>query len=212
MDPSGYCHRKLAGRVPIAAARTHRVSRPSTGLLTVLLIPLSARNLTPTGVSRFALALLLLRSRSALSAPSKLHRTYSRFAPCPPDQGFHVASLFCINLFSILRSLSLARFYLLASACLLPLASLHSFLWLLDQALDRLVSSSSTRCRAYTDDLSTLSSSRGLTSFCCGNSFLQVGFTLRCLQRLSLPHFASQLCHWHDNCCTRGASIPVLSY
>ena len=33
----------------------------------------------------------------------------------------------------------------------------------LDQALDRLVSSSSIRCRTSTDDLSTLSSSRGLT-------------------------------------------------
>ena len=81
-----------------------------------------------------------------------------------------------------------------------------------DQALDRLVSSSSTRCRASTDDLSTLSSSRGLTCLHSGNSILWGGFTLRCLQRLSRPHFASQLCHWHDNCCTRGASIPVLSY
>ena len=34
---------------------------------------------------------------------------------------------------------------------------------LLDQALDRLVSSSSIRYRTFTDDLSTLSSSRGLT-------------------------------------------------
>ena len=82
----------------------------------------------------------------------------------------------------------------------------------LDQALDLLVSSSSIRYRTFTDDLSTLSSSRGLTSFRCGNSLLQGGFTLRCLQRLSRPHFASQLCRWHDNCCTRGASIPVLSY
>ena len=81
-----------------------------------------------------------------------------------------------------------------------------------DQALDRLVSSSSMRYRTSTDDLSTLSSSRGLTSLRCGNSILQGGFTLRCLQRLSRPHFASQLCRWHDNCCTRGASIPVLSY
>ena len=86
------------------------------------------------------------------------------------------------------------------------------FPYSLDQALDLLVSSSSIRYRTSTDDLSTLSSSRGLTSLCCGNSFLQGGFTLRCLQRLSRPHFASQLCHWHDNCCTRGASIPVLSY
>ena len=38
------------------------------------------------------------------------------------------------------------------------------------------------------------------------------GFTLRCLQRLSVPHIAAQLCHWRDNWCTRGASIPVLSY
>ena len=64
----------------------------------------------------------------------------------------------------------------------------------------------------YTADLSTLSSSRGLTCSRSGNLLLQVGFTLRCLQRLSLPHFASQLCRWHDNCFTRGASIPVLSY
>ena len=85
-------------------------------------------------------------------------------------------------------------------------------IWLLDQALDLLVSSSSIRYRTFTDDLSTSSSLRGLTSLCCGNSLLQGGFTLRCLQRLSRPHFASQLCHWHDNCCTRGASIPVLSY
>ena len=37
--------------------------------------------------------------------------------------------------------------------------------WLSDQALDRLVSSSSIRYRTSTDDLSTLSSSRGLTCF-----------------------------------------------
>ena len=45
-----------------------------------------------------------------------------------------------------------------------------------------------------------------------GISYLKVGFTLRCLQRLSVPHIAAQLCHWRDNWCTRGASIPVLSY
>ena len=45
-----------------------------------------------------------------------------------------------------------------------------------------------------------------------GVSYLTVGFTLRCLQRLSVPHLAAQLCHWHDNWCTSGASIPVLSY
>ena len=45
-----------------------------------------------------------------------------------------------------------------------------------------------------------------------GNLILEVGFTLRCLQRLSRPYFASLLCRWHDNSCTSGTSIPVLSY
>jgi len=45
-----------------------------------------------------------------------------------------------------------------------------------------------------------------------GKSHLEVGFTLRCLQRLSLPHLATQLCHWRDNWSTIDASIPVLSY
>ena len=45
-----------------------------------------------------------------------------------------------------------------------------------------------------------------------GISNLEVGFTLRCFQRLSRPHVATQLCHWRDNWCTSGASIPVLSY
>ena len=68
-----------------------------------------------------------------------------------------------------------------------------------DQALDLLVSVSFMRCRTSTPDLSTLSSARGLTSFRNGRSYLEVGFTLRCLQRLSDPHMATQLCRWHDN-------------
>src|SRR5262249_3670822 len=47
--------------------------------------------------------------------------------------------------------------------------------------------------------------SRGSTGF-------EVGFPLRCLQRLSRPHIATLLCRWRDNRSTRGASIPVLSY
>ena len=43
-------------------------------------------------------------------------------------------------------------------------------------------------------------------------SNLEVGFTLRCLQRLSHPYFATRLCRWRDNRCTIGTSIPVLSY
>ena len=43
-------------------------------------------------------------------------------------------------------------------------------------------------------------------------SYLRVSFTLRCLQRLSRPYVATQLCPWQDNWCTSGTSIPVLSY
>ena len=38
------------------------------------------------------------------------------------------------------------------------------------------------------------------------------GFVLRCFQHLSLPYVATQLCPWQNNWCTRGMSIPVLSY
>ena len=43
-------------------------------------------------------------------------------------------------------------------------------------------------------------------------SHLRESFTLRCFQRLSRPYIATQLCPWQDNWCTRGMSIPVLSY
>ncbi len=45
-----------------------------------------------------------------------------------------------------------------------------------------------------------------------GISHLEGGFTLRCLQRLSLPDLATLPCSWHYNRYTRGQSIPVLSY
>ena len=81
----------------------------------------------------------------------------------------------------------------------------------LDQVLDRLVSPSSMRCRTSTGDLSP-GSLPGVLLLSNGTLLLEVGFTLRCLQRLSHPHFASLLCRWHDNSCTSDASIPVLSY
>ena len=56
--------------------------------------------------------------------------------------------------------------------------------------------------------LSTWSSSTALI----GNTRFQVGFPLRCLQRLSLPYIATLLCPWQDNRSTRDMSIPVLSY
>ena len=45
-----------------------------------------------------------------------------------------------------------------------------------------------------------------------GRTRFEVGFSLRCLQRLSRPHVATLHCRWRDNSSTRGASIPVLSY
>ena len=45
-----------------------------------------------------------------------------------------------------------------------------------------------------------------------GKSYLEGGFALRCFQRLSRPYLATRLCPWQNNRCTRGMSIPVLSY
>ena len=45
-----------------------------------------------------------------------------------------------------------------------------------------------------------------------GRTRFEVGFPLRCFQRLSRPHVATLLCGWRHNRSTRGASIPVLSY
>ena len=47
--------------------------------------------------------------------------------------------------------------------------------------------------------------SRGRTRF-------EVGFPLRCLQRLSRPNIATLHCGWRHNSSTRGLFTPVLSY
>ena len=65
----------------------------------------------------------------------------------------------------------------------------------LGYALDRLVSVSYMCYHTSTSDLSTSSSSRGLTTY-VGISHLEGGFTLRCLQRLSLPGLATLPCSW----------------
>ena len=67
---------------------------------------------------------------------------------------------------------------------------------LLCHALDRLVSVSSIHYCTSTSDLSTSSSSRGLTTY-VGISHLEGGFTLRCLQRLSRPGLATLPCTWY---------------
>ena len=45
-----------------------------------------------------------------------------------------------------------------------------------------------------------------------GRPGFEVGFPLRCIQRLSRPHIATRRCGWRHNRYTRGAFIPVLSY
>src|SRR5215210_679082 len=45
-----------------------------------------------------------------------------------------------------------------------------------------------------------------------GSSRFEVGFPLRCFQRLSRPYIATLHCGWRHNSSTRGTSIPVLSY
>jgi hypothetical protein len=45
-----------------------------------------------------------------------------------------------------------------------------------------------------------------------GNTRFEVGFPLRCIQRLSRPYLATLQCGWRHNRSTRGTSIPVLSY
>src|SRR5579862_89446 len=45
-----------------------------------------------------------------------------------------------------------------------------------------------------------------------GRTRFEVGFSLRCFQRLSRPYIATLHCRWRDNSSTRGTFIPVLSY
>ncbi len=45
-----------------------------------------------------------------------------------------------------------------------------------------------------------------------GRTRFEVGFPLRCFQRLSRPYVATLHCGWRHNSSTRGTSIPVLSY
>ena len=65
---------------------------------------------------------------------------------------------------------------------------------------------------ASTRGLSSWSSPSGLTPFRDEESHLEVGFPLRCFQRLSAPEIATRLCPWQDNRHTSALSTPVLSY
>jgi len=78
---------------------------------------------------------------------------------------------------------------------------------------ERLVHVSFTHYCASTPCLSTLWSTRALQGAQGpARSYLEVGFPLRCFQRLSRPYLATQRCHWRDNWNTRDTFNPVLSY
>ena len=81
------------------------------------------------------------------------------------------------------------------------------------KSLGLLVPVNFTPCGASISGLSTQWSSWGpYPTYVGGRSHLEVGFPLRCFQRLSRPNVANQPCPWQDNWHTRGSSVPVLSY
>ena len=84
---------------------------------------------------------------------------------------------------------------------------------MLVKPLGHLVRLGCTCHHASTCRLSTCSSRTALLRASRpGSAHLEVGFPLRCFQRLSLPDVATRRCPWRDNRYTRGQSIPVLSY
>ena len=134
-------------------------------------------------------------------------------APSLHNRSFHLGDFPHISRFIFYCAYPENRTSRLLTSCITSFSNfpfgLNSIL--LDQVLDRLVSSSSKCYHSFTDDLSPGSLPEVLL-LSNGTLILEVGFTLRCLQRLSRPHFASLLCRWHDNSCTSDASTPVLSY
>ena len=152
MEPSGYNHRKLYARVGLCGnIRMFRIFRliECSGLLDDSLIGRSA--LLDDQTFRFC------RFTSALRLPCRPSDSLS-------SVGFALAFL-CPLRFSD----SLTLFALPSTQHTLKTAQgvdlTKHRLWLLDQALDRLVSSSCTHYCASTDDLSTSSSLRGLTCY-----------------------------------------------
>ena len=132
-------------------------------------------------------------------------------SPLSPEIGWRFALLFLLRAPSKPHTASLPRIHRVSPGAFRFRFFRAAFAFLRSSPRPISIDKLSHRC-VYTVNLSTLSSARGLTSLCCGILFLEGGFTLRCLQRLSRPYFASLLCRWHDNSCTRGTSIPVLSY
>ncbi len=117
-----------------------------------------------------------------------------------------LSSLLATNFLGFLKDIFFQNYTEERNVCILV------FVLALSQALDLLVSVRCTHYCASTPDLSTLSSSRGLTRLLCEKPHLKAGFTLRCFQRLSFPNVATQLYCWRNNWYTIGSSTPVLSY
>src|SRR5258706_8781711 len=75
-----------------------------------------------------------------------------------------------------------------------------------------LVRISSKSYDSSTFRLSNTYSPCGLTWLPRGLAHLEVGFPLRCFQRLSGTDIATERCPWQDNSYTIGPLTPVLSY
>ena len=157
----------------------------------------------------------------SVSLPKNIYYCFRRFLPLycgfpSPSSSFpktyNYIAPFKSSYFSIFSFLARKNYRVFVKRFVFVFFSKLFSLFFRDQALDLLVSVSYTHYCASTSDLSTLSSSRGLTTFQYGISYLEASFTLRCFQRLSQPHSATLLCRWRDNRCTVGAFIPVLSY
>ena len=103
-----------------------------------------------------------------------------------------------------------ATHHSLLAVCFVPRIAVSRWAWVMRtiKSIELLVPVSFTHCCASTPGLSTWSSSTALI----GNTRFEVGFPLRCLQRLSRPYIATLLCGWRHNRSTRDPSIPVLSY
>ena len=80
--------------------------------------------------------------------------------------------------------------------------------WRGSRSIERLGPVSCARRRASTSGLSTWWSTTALMA----RPGFEVGFPLRCFQRLSRPNLATRLRGWRHDRSTRGSSTPVLSY
>ena len=159
MDPSGYCHRKY-GVVKVLARSAYfhalaLLSRSASALASLALCSCfsfpSASLAFPSHPQNRTGSLSLSSVRPRL--PFATRFDIPRFAFCSRFQPHLLQIIFLWSQVSSALSMLLIP---------IPYSLIPSFQ---DQALDRLVSPSSIHYCTSTDDLSTLSSSRGLTCF-----------------------------------------------